>query len=114
MLVIRNLVAEADRLAQPAILITLVLLAAAVRIPHLLDKTIIELKCSEPVKYARLLKDCRGIDSVQIFGDRLHLAGADGRIMRASIEKKLHEEGVSLKLSTVSPSIEDVFVNLMQ
>src|SRR3972149_5254055 len=37
MLVIRNLVAEADRLAQPAILITLVLLAAAVRIPHLLD-----------------------------------------------------------------------------
>ena len=84
------------------------------RIPHLLDKTIIELKCSEPVKYARLLKDCRGIDSVQIFGDRLHLAGADGRIMRASIEQKLQDEGVSLALSTVSPSIEDVFVNLMQ
>jgi ABC-2 type transport system ATP-binding protein len=84
------------------------------RIPNLLDKTIIELKCSEPVKYARLLKDCAGIDSVQIFGDRLHLVGADGRIMRAYIEQKLQEEGLSLKLNTVSPSIEDVFVNLMQ
>ncbi|NIA31740.1 MAG: ATP-binding cassette domain-containing protein [Actinobacteria bacterium] len=84
-------------------------------IPEMFHGQLFELKCSNPVRVAKLFQSGRGIDSVWIFGDRLHLSGPDIKGTKETITAVLHENDIQkYSLEKISASIEDVFVDLMK
>ena len=61
----------------------------------------------------KVLKDLSGVESVQMFGDRLHLLCADPGAVRAEAGPALEEAGHDdFKIETAAPTLEDVFVSL--
>ncbi len=84
-------------------------------IPGLFHGHLFELRCKNTVNVAKLFQAKQGIDSVQIFGDRLHVSGADATGVEKTIISVLKKENIAdYSLKTVSASIEDVFVDFMK
>lgn len=84
-------------------------------IPDLFHGQLLELNCKNTVYVAKLFQAKPGIDSVQIFGDRLHVSGKDINKMEKTITSLLEMENISdYSLKPIAASIEDVFVDLMK
>jgi len=84
-------------------------------IPALYTRTLYELKCEDFVRAARLLEGQGNIESVQIFGDRVHVGGLDGEKISAVVNKTMLNSGIEqYDLKIITAGIEDVFVDLMQ
>ncbi len=61
------------------------------------------------------LRTLPGLKSVNPFGDALHLVFEAGHLRTQDITRSLQENGVALRsLRRISPSIEDVFLSLVQ
>ncbi len=85
------------------------------KIPDLFTMRLFELQCSDFVKAARILENRKGIASVQIFGDRVHLAGEDEQKLRQAVESAMRNaELTDYELNNLVPTVEDVFVELMR
>lgn len=85
------------------------------KIPDLFSGILYEITCDDFVRAANLLKEERGIASVQIFGDRVHVSGSDDGKIRAAIDNAMSRSGVaSFEKNKIRASIEDVFVDLMR
>ena len=84
-------------------------------IPGLFHGHLFELRCKNAVNVAKLFQAKQGIDSVQIFGDRLHVSGEDISEMEKTIKSLLEMESISdYTLRPIPANIEDVFVDLMK
>ncbi len=78
-------------------------------------KAVIELKARPRKAMHAAAAQTPGIDSIQIFGDRLHLLTAQPDAVSASVSEALRSQGADvLTLRTIHPSMEDVFMHLSQ
>lgn len=85
-------------------------------IPLLFRHTLLEMTCENNVRAARTLSESGRFETVQSYGDRIHVSGT-GSVEQLS---KCVEEALSAKdlhvgrMKPVRPSIEDVFVELLK
>jgi len=83
-------------------------------IPNLSHKKFLELQCSALNQAAQIIRDINSVNTVLLLGDRIHLSGENLSLMRTAVTQRLQAKGISIaSLKEVSPSIEDVFVELM-
>ena len=77
------------------------------------QRSVIELKARPRDVMQQVAQSLEGVDSTQIFGDRLHLLVADPEAVSARLRERLAAAGAEvLTLRTVLPSMEDVFMHL--
>lgn len=76
---------------------------------------VIELKARPRKVMQTLARQSEEVESVQIFGDRLHLFTPNPDAVCARLKARLHAEGAQvLTLRTIRPSLEDVFTQLVE
>ncbi len=84
-------------------------------IPGLYTRVLYELVCKNFVQAARRLEGQDDIESVQIFGDRVHISGHDEEKIRSTVKKIMKDSGLEQYTFTkITANIEDVFVDLMR
>lgn len=107
---------EAERCSRVALLHKGRLLAYDTpdRVKTLMHGTILEVRTLETRRVAALLKDRLPGESVGLFGDRVHVVTRTPKAAEREVEQALREAGISLiKLQTVEPTLEDVFVSVL-
>lgn len=83
-------------------------------VKKLMIGVLLEVRSSNPRKAAALLKERLNMESVGLFGDRVHVVTLDEAGTRTGIEKVLAEATIALKaLRAVEPSLEDVFLSVL-
>jgi ABC-2 type transport system ATP-binding protein len=76
-------------------------------------QSVIELKARPRKLMQEAAKDIDGVDSIQIFGDRLHLLTGSPETVSKVLEERLRAQGAEIHtLRTILPSMEDVFMHL--
>lgn len=71
-------------------------------------------ECDEVGRALHILGSAPGIRDVAAFGDALHVLTADGAAGEAAVRDILAANGVgNIRISTIAPGLEDVFVNLV-
>ncbi|MBC7186437.1 MAG: DUF4162 domain-containing protein, partial [Calditrichaeota bacterium] len=76
---------------------------------------LLEVRCSHPLEAARLVQGLPSILNVHAFGDHLRVGTREPTRARQAIAKKLQASGVAVdSIAEASPTIEDVFVELMR
>jgi len=84
------------------------------KIPQGYPYNLLEVRIEEPVEKAGMLERLPQVRSVQVFGDRLHLAVDRVEEAEESIKGTLTSHGVpSFELREIAPGLEDVFVELI-
>jgi ABC-2 type transport system ATP-binding protein len=77
--------------------------------------TLLQLEVSAPLDTMRTLEHLPGIRDVAVFGSGLHVAVDDPEAGIETIRKHLSAEGIEIRrLEKISPSLEDVFVALIE
>jgi ABC-2 type transport system ATP-binding protein len=76
---------------------------------------LIELAVSSPFEAIEVLENSGSVASASIFGDGLHLILKNGEYDGETIKKILSEKSFDIySISSVRPSLEDVFVHLIE
>jgi ABC-2 type transport system ATP-binding protein len=83
---------------------------------HSLDAvSILRLECSDVLGAIRLLQPLPGVTDVAVFGGGLHVTVPDAERATPSIRAALEQAGIGITaLDRVQPSMEDVFVALIE
>ena len=77
--------------------------------------TLVQLDTSAPLDTMRALEKLPGIREVAVFGGGLHVGVADFESGAAVIRARLGERGIEIRrLEKIQPSLEDVFVALIE
>lgn len=83
-------------------------------LPDIYPHALLEVLLDEPVSRLTAVRNARGVKSVQVFGDKLHVGVEDSetaeRAIRAALENERAEVG---SIRQIRPTVEDVFVELM-
>jgi ABC-2 type transport system ATP-binding protein len=80
-----------------------------------IEGTLLAVRCGKPDRAAELLKQVPGIRQVAMFGSAVHVLIDDLNAARSAIGSALEHAGVSVSaMETISPSLEDVFINLIE
>lgn len=75
--------------------------------------SVLDLECSDLMKAAEILEQDPMFSEVAVFGNLLHLIVADSEKARAVVKEKLESQGITvIRLDSIVPSLEDVFVTL--
>jgi ABC-2 type transport system ATP-binding protein len=78
-------------------------------------QALLRLDTKAPLDTMRALENVEGVLDVAVFGGGLHVAVADAESAMARIRRRLNESGVAIqRLERISPSLEDVFVALIE
>lgn len=81
----------------------------------LTDRTLLHLECSDLVDAMNALEQEPLVQAVAVFGSGLHLTVEDADTARPAIERRLDAAGVRVeRLTPVAPTMEDVFVALIE
>lgn len=81
----------------------------------LMECELLELDTPDERRARTVLADLPGVLSVEIFGDRVHVAVSDAKGMVEPICARLTREGMTVtRIEPVSPDLEDVFVSLLR
>jgi ABC-2 type transport system ATP-binding protein len=92
----------------------LLLLKEPGRIPADFKGVLIELYCQNTVKAARRLAGQNHIDSVQIFGDKIHISGKNEEMVKIRIETVLRQQEIQIEeMKAIPAGLDDVFVQLI-
>lgn len=85
-------------------------------IPSLYQKTLVEIQCDQNARAARLLRGSQQFDSVQSFGDRVHLSGRQSLAeIRSRVRPLLEKANIQiLSMKKITATIEDVFVEFLK
>ena len=85
-------------------------------IPRLYKKNLLEVKTGDNTRAAKIFAASGAFDSVQSFGDRLHLSGTgDAATLSNLVSELLRKERLPLhSVQKIEASIEDVFVELLK
>ncbi|HYK90917.1 MAG TPA: ABC transporter ATP-binding protein [Acidobacteriota bacterium] len=79
------------------------------------DRALMSLDSTDPLESMKVLEKVEGIIDVAVFGGGLHLAVQDPASAEASIRQALLGRGIDiLRLETIQPSMEDVFVAMIE
>jgi len=83
-------------------------------VKRLMRGTILEIRCAQPRRAAAALKEkLRGV-RVGLFGDRVHLVGAEPDRLAAEARSLLSDVQLgSSEVRTIEPTLEDVFVSVL-
>ncbi len=77
--------------------------------------TLLRLDTSAPLETMRALENMAGIRDVAVFGSGLHVSVDDGDAALERIRERLSGQGIEIRrLEKILPSLEDVFVALME
>jgi ABC-2 type transport system ATP-binding protein len=77
--------------------------------------TLVRLETSAPLDTMRALENAPGIGDVAVFGSGLHVAVDDLVSGTATIRARLAAAGIEIRsIATIQPSLEDVFVALIE
>jgi len=77
--------------------------------------TLLQLETSAPLDTMRALENVQGVGDVAVFGGGLHVTVDDLESGMRSIRSRLLENGIAIRrLEEISPSLEDVFVALIE
>jgi len=80
-----------------------------------LSQGLLEVECDPLVPALDLLKKEPWVSEVAMFGDSLHLIGQEGIDLEQEVSRTLGKQRIHLKrISRIKPSLEDVFVSLIQ
>jgi len=107
---------EAERATRVALLHQGRLLAADApgRLRQLLGGTLFEVRAEQPRRVAALLRQALPEDTVSLFGERVHVVSREPKRSGPAIGSLLAAAGLRLGgLTTVEPSLEDVFVSVL-
>jgi ABC-2 type transport system ATP-binding protein len=84
------------------------------RLKGLMRGSILEIRTGQSRQAARLIRERLQVESVGLFGDRVHVVTNDPELTGAGIEKLFQLEGVALQgIRTIEPTLEDVFVSVL-
>jgi ABC-2 type transport system ATP-binding protein len=76
---------------------------------------VLEVECDPLVPALDLLKKESWISESAVFGDGLHVIGKEGVDLEREIHALFQKQGILLKrVGTIRPSLEDVFVSLIE
>ncbi len=79
-----------------------------------LPGAMIEVWAEESRQAASRVKTIEGVNSVNVYGDKLHIAVAD-RTMINGIQEHLQKTGISIRgAREIMPSLEDVFISIVE
>lgn len=84
---------------------------------HFMHDKILDLRCPEPQSLMEPLKNLREIRDVSLFGSGLHLVTPDDKTGSAAVYHLLKQHGISgdkIQLEPIVPSMEDVFISLIE
>ncbi|RMF91152.1 MAG: ABC transporter ATP-binding protein [Nitrospinota bacterium] len=84
------------------------------QIKKLMPGTILEVVAPQIRRVASLLRTRLAVESVELFGDRLHLVTSSPAITGQEVRILLQQAGIPLRsLQQVEPTLEDVFVSVL-
>jgi ABC-2 type transport system ATP-binding protein len=92
----------------------------AIGTPHelktsLMKEVVLELKHEQPQDLIEVLEKVPGVKDVALFGRGLHLVAGDYEKVRPALESALRALNISFQtLKKIEPSLEDVFVSLIE
>lgn len=92
----------------------------AVGTPHELKTTlmredVIEVICERPQDAMAEIDRIEAVKEVALFGKGLHAVAADGGVAAAAIRQRLKARGYRIdRIEAITPSLEDVFVSLVE
>lgn len=85
------------------------------RLPDRFPRDLLEVALDEPVEKAGLLRAIPGVRSVQVFGDRLHVAVEHAARAEKDIRLALERDGATpRRIGKIRPGVEDLFVELIR
>jgi ABC-2 type transport system ATP-binding protein len=77
--------------------------------------SLMNLESSDPLETMRALEGVPGVLDVAVFGSGLHVTVGDPAATAAQMQEKLAAKGIHVKrLEQIQPSMEDVFVALIE
>jgi len=77
--------------------------------------SLLRLDTSDPLETMRAIEDLPGVVDVAVFGGGLHVTVDDGEGVMERIRQKLAAAGVAVRrLEKILPSLEDVFVSMIE
>lgn len=81
----------------------------------LMREDVIEVICDRPQDAMAEIDGIEAVKEVALFGKGLHAVAADGDAAAVAIRQKLEESGYRIdKIEAITPSLEDVFVSLVE
>ncbi|NIQ02559.1 MAG: ATP-binding cassette domain-containing protein [Nitrospinaceae bacterium] len=82
---------------------------------HFLKEQILEIACEDPMEAMGTIQDLATVREVILFGNVLHAVVRDEPEARVAIESRLRKERLTLtRIDTIAPTLEDVFVSLIE
>jgi len=82
---------------------------------QLTSRHILQLDSSDPLESMRALESVAGVRDVAVFGGGLHVTVDDPAAGEARIQEALRSKGIELqRLETIEPTMEDVFVAMIE
>ncbi len=80
-----------------------------------MHEEILEVSCDRPEAAMEALAGLNSVKEVALFGSSLHLVADDGERAAADTRSRLAEHGIAVRqIETITPSLEDVFVSLIE
>jgi ABC-2 type transport system ATP-binding protein len=76
--------------------------------------TILDLRCADPQALLAPLKNLPELRDATLFGAGLHLVAGDGAKAAAAVRRLFVELDITASLETVLPTMEDVFISLIE
>jgi len=86
------------------------------KIALLYQQTLVEIRCDQNVRAAKILSASKQFDSVQRFGDRVHLSGQPAiEDISSTVKHLLSAESIQIhSIQKIPATIEDVFVEFLK
>ncbi|MBN1543018.1 ABC transporter ATP-binding protein [candidate division KSB1 bacterium] len=85
------------------------------RLPDSYPAPLVEIRCTDVVRAAQILQDSGAAESVQIFGDRLHVVMTSEAHTSEPLREILRKRGIAVEtIRQVDAAIEDLFVHLIR
>lgn len=79
------------------------------------DRPIVELQTAQPVQAMAALERLPEVEKTSIFGTAVHAVLRDGRVSPGAVRAALEAQGIAVSgLSPVTPSLEDVFLDVVE
>jgi ABC-2 type transport system ATP-binding protein len=80
-----------------------------------MQEDVLEVTCARPQDAMEEIRKLTGVREVALFGKRLHVVADDGKAVTTLLGNSLPPKGFSIeRVDKVAPSMEDVFVSLIE
>ncbi len=82
---------------------------------ELMKEDVLEVLCDRAESVMPMIAELAGVKEVAMFGKGLHLLAEDGGRAAAEVRQRLADEGIAAeRIEQITPSLEDVFVSLIE